>query len=159
MIQPTQSSGPTISTEGTINASSVGMISYPVGPEDWFSMRHADWKRIRGRVEKLADPLPYMGQIGWACVGISTSAFLALIPWVPAYDQLSTAAHDHFSWVTPFLAIAGAFALVFAAFSLLVNMRMRQREKVILSSILSDMDSCYELHVQEKGAARLSSLL
>lgn len=144
MTEPTQSSG-SISTEA-----SVGLISYPVGPEDWFSMRHADWKRIRGRVEKLADPLPYMGQIGWACVGISASAFLALIPWVPAYDQLSTAAHNHFSWVTPLLAITGIFALAFAGFSLLVSMRMRQREKVTLASILSDMDACYERHNLEK---------
>jgi len=113
-------------------------------------MRHTDWKRIRGRVEKLADPLPYMGQIGWACFGIAASAFLALIPWVPAYGQLPTGAHDHYAWVTPLLAITGVFALASAAFSLLVSMRMRRREKVTLALILSDMDSCYELHDPEK---------
>ena len=120
-----------------------GLLRYSSEPEEWFPMRRADWKRIRTRAGALADPLPYLGQIGWTCVGIGASALLALAPWVPAYSQLPAKAHPSYAWVTPLLACIGVFSAIVAVFCMVVNRTMRQREAVTLSSVLSDMDECY----------------
>jgi hypothetical protein len=121
----------------------IGTISYPVSPEDWFPLRHADWARIRGRVETLAEPVPYVGQLGWACVGSGGSAFVALITWTAADSQLLTRAHDHYAWVTPSLAIFGIASFVVAAFCLFISRRIRRQQRATIVQLLEDMDSCY----------------
>jgi hypothetical protein len=121
----------------------IGTISYPVSPEDWFPLRHADWARLHSRVESLAEPVPYIGQLGWACVGFGGSALFALIPWTAADSQLLAAAHDHYAWVTPSLAIFGIASFVVSAFCLCINRRIRRQQRATLAQVLEDMDSCY----------------
>ncbi len=121
----------------------IGTIRYSVDPKDWFTMRHADWRRIRANTGTLANPLPYIGQIGWAAISLSASAFLALIPWTPAYSQLPSQAHYHYAWVTPSLFAAGISAFVIAGLSFLVSRMVRRRERFSLDLVLDDMDTCY----------------
>ncbi len=128
----------------------IGTIKYPVRPEDWFALRHSDWRRIRERVEKLTDPLPYIGQVGWASVGIGGGAILALLPWTAAYSQLPVSAHNHYAWITPALVIMGVAAVVIAVLCLLANRQMRNRDKATVASVLSDMDDVYQQHKHQE---------
>ena len=121
-------------------------------------MRHSGWARIRARVKAMTDPLPYLGQVGWACVGIAVSAFLALIPWTAAYSQLPPRAQVHYAWISPLLAVTGIFTVVVAIFCLVVNRRMRQREAVTVTSVLTEMDAIYEPHAPaQRGASTVMS--
>ncbi len=137
----------------------IGTIKYPVRPEDWFALRHSDWKRIRRRVENLTDPLPYIGQVGWASVGIGSGALLALLPWTAAYSQLPTPSHNHYAWITPTLMILGVAAFVVAALCLFANRQMRNRDKTTVSSVLSDMDDVYQQHKQQDEARLVNEQL
>jgi hypothetical protein len=127
----------------------IGTIKYPVDPADWFAIRRSDWKRIRGRVEGLTNPLPYLGQVGWACVGIGSTALLGLLPWAAAYSQLSASAHGHYAWITPFLASLGVAALVVAVLCFIANREIRAHDQVTVTSALSDMDVVYQQQDQE----------
>jgi hypothetical protein len=112
-------------------------------------MRHSDWRRIRARVKALTDPLPYVGQIGWVCVGVSASAFLGWMPWAAAYSQLPFKAQVHYAWVSPLLILTGIAGLLIAIFCLIVNYRMRKMEATTVRSVLSEMDMIYEPHDSE----------
>jgi hypothetical protein len=122
----------------------IGTIRYPVRSEDWFALRHADWQRIRGRVAELTNPLPYIGQVGWASVGIGGGAFLALLPWTAAYSQLLGHAQNHYAWITPALTIIGVAAFVVAGMCLFANRKIRERDRATVASVLSDMDNVYQ---------------
>lgn len=124
----------------------IGVIKYPVRPEDWFAFRHADWNRLYRRVKSLANPLPYIGQVGWACVGIGAGALVALLPWIPADAQLPTAAHNHYAWMTPALFILGVASFVVAAACLYANKIMHDRDATTVKEVLEDMDACYAQH-------------
>lgn len=126
-----------------------GVMRWPSKPEEHFPMRHSDWKRIRARVKALTNPLPYVGQVGWACVGISASGFLGWMPWAAAYSELPPKAQVHYAWVSPLLILAGIAGLVIAIFCLFVNYRMRKREAVTVESVLREMDLIYEPHNPE----------
>jgi len=135
----------------------IGTISYPVSPDDWFPLRHADWARLHRRVENLAEPVPYLGQLGWACVGFGGSALLALIPWIAADSQLLARAHDQYAWVTPALAIFGIASFVVAAFCLFINRRIRRPLRATVAQVLEDMDSCYRESTHSAGEVQTSS--
>jgi hypothetical protein len=139
----------------TVDAPSAGTLRW--AKEDYFPMRHIDWKRIRSRAEKLADPVPYLGQAGWASFGISGSAFLALAPWLPAHSALPASARLTYAWVTPALIITGVLTLAFAIFCMIVNHQVRKREQVTLASVLDDMDRVYEPHDPENLIASTRS--
>lgn len=134
--------------EGTgsfrIDAPSSGTLHWP--KEDFFPMRHAEWKRIRARVATMTNPLPYLGQIGWACIGIGASSLLAYLPWAPAYAELPSHAKLHYAGVSPALLTIGIAAFVLAIFCLVVSRMVRAHERSSAENVLEEMDSIYEPH-------------
>ncbi len=134
-----------------IDAPSSGTLHWP--KEDYFPMRHAEWKRIRERVKTLSNPLPYLGQIGWACMGIGASALLAYLPWAPAYSALPARAQLHYAAVSPALIIIGIAAIVIAIFCMVVSRVVRAHERASAASVLTEMDSIYEPHDPDRRSA------
>src|SRR5262245_37940700 len=112
-----------------------GVIRYPQ-PEEYFPMSCTEWKRLRSRVDALEHPMPYLGQVGWASVGLATSAVLTLIPWSAAYTELPSKAYLHYAWVSPLLTIISIGAIIIAAFCFSVNFLIRKRDLTTIKSVL-----------------------
>jgi hypothetical protein len=137
----------------------IGTIRYPISPEDWFAVRHTDWQRIRNDVRRLTNPVPYLGQIGWACIGIGGGAFIALIPWFPVDSELPGAAHGHYAWITPALIVTGIASIIIACLSLIVTRIIAYHEKASVAAVLEDMDQCYDqMSRDNKGRLLTNSL-
>jgi hypothetical protein len=100
-----------------------GTIAIPLRPEDFFAFRQADWNWIRGRVTKLKNPLPYIGQVGWTSIGFGAGALLAVGPWLASYGQLPRAGHQRFAWVAPAMIITGIVTAIIAAICLAASKR------------------------------------
>jgi hypothetical protein len=137
---------------------SIGTIPYPVDPEAWFPLRHTDWARIRSRVQSLENPTPYIGQLGWACVGIGSGALLALIPWTAADSQLPAHAQDHYAWITPLLAVVGIASFAIASICLYLNIQIRQQRRTSVAQLLDEMDACKKEsdHAARRSEANLT---
>jgi hypothetical protein len=73
-----------------------------------------DWNRLRARIGELAVFERSAAGLGWATFGAGISAFLVLIPWLPASSQLDSSAHMSFAWVAPALIILGLAAFTVA---------------------------------------------
>jgi hypothetical protein len=111
--------------------------------EVYFFIREADWTRMTSRIQDLANPLPYLGQLGWASVGIASGSLLALIPWLGAYSQLPQLAQLHYAWISPLLlSISGAFTLI-AASSFIAHLLVRRRNVVTVKALVAEMN---EIH-------------
>lgn len=97
-----------------------------------FPMRLMDWRRIHRKLTHIPKPSSLFSNLCFASIGISSSAFLSLIP-------LSQAAQTAEPWVKPtFWVVALATAILAAAFHFI----SRQRDRDIQTSrdeILRDM--------------------
>ncbi len=117
-----------------------------VGPaEEMFPVRQRDWKRIRNRVGKLANPIPGALTVAWACVGVAITAILAWLPWVASYSQLSQDARLQFAWVSPSMVALAFAALLLGIAMFWVNRKIRDLTQTNAAQIVEDMDDIFDL--------------
>ena len=108
--------------------------------EVYLCIPEAVLRHLKRRVEDLANPLPYLGQLGWASVSIASGSLLALIPWLGAYSQLPQLAQLHYAWISPLLwSISGAFTLI-AASSFIAHLRVRRHNVVTVDSVVEEFN-------------------
>jgi hypothetical protein len=111
-----------------------------------------DWANLRKQAMEVREPIHWIKNLGWALVTVSASAGLALVPWLPAYQQLPSSAQLRFDYVTPLLAcVCGGCALA-AVFSYFANKAVASsasRPKVILLE-------CIDLIQQRAGVTPAS---
>lgn len=119
-------------------------LTVPAARETQFPIRHADWLRIRRMITRLSDPLPNIANIGWACVGISSSAIIGYFPWIAADSELPGKAEQHYSYISPMLLSVSVSAMIVALFILIVRRKVAKVKAAIVEDILEDMDSLYE---------------
>jgi hypothetical protein len=139
------------SASNFIAATLPGVIRYPDQPEEYIPIREADWKRLRTLVQNLVHPLPYLGQIGWASVGVASSTVLTLIPWLAAYSQLPSRGQLHYAWVSPLLVIVSVAFTIIAGFCLIVNYVVRQRNAATAKTVLAEMDYIHIAETPQKS--------
>jgi hypothetical protein len=111
--------------------------------EPMFPVSPRDWRRIRGGVERLHNPIPWAKDMMWAALGIAVSCVLGRLAWGPVYDQLPTSAQLQNTWQGPTLLVAsiGAFTVVGICF--FMNRSVEGELKKDAASILADMDSIH----------------
>lgn len=109
-------------------------------------MRHRDWNRIRSRVNSLSDPIPFAASVGWASVGIATTAAFAFITWIAAYSQLSPAAQLRFNWVGPAMAITLIASIGVAWYSFWIASKVGGIIRRDAKQVVEDMDDIYGPH-------------
>jgi hypothetical protein len=112
--------------------------------ETQFPVRHADWLRLRRMIARLADPLPNIANIAWACVGISSGAFFAYFPWAAADSQLPIKAQQHYSYISPMLIVIAVAGVLIAMFILFTRKKMAKLGSMAVEDVLADMDSIYQ---------------
>lgn len=119
-------------------------LTVPTVREIQFPVRHADWLRLRRMIARLSDPLPDISNVGWACVGISSSAVLAYFPWAAADSQLPIKAQQHYSYISPLLLTVAVASALIALFILFTRKKLTKLKSVAVEDILADMDSIYK---------------
>lgn len=122
------------------------VLTVPIKPEEHFPMSYSDWDRLRLRVESITNPRRWATQLGWACIGIATSAALALFPWAAARSQLTPTAQVHYAWITLLLVVIAAACLVLAIACYAFSRTMKDEASSSVKSICDDMDRIYEPH-------------
>jgi hypothetical protein len=119
-------------------------LTVPAVRETQFPIRHTDWLRLRRMIARLSDPLPNLANVGWACVGIASSAITAYFPWAAADSQLPIKAQQHYSFISPLLAAVAASSILIALFVFFTKKRLAKVRSASLEDILADMDHIYE---------------
>lgn len=104
-------------------------------------------------VAELANPIPWANSLGWTCVGIAPSAFLAWLAWIAGYALLPSSAQLRFAWVGPTMFVSGVAAVVVALLALVMNVSVRRAEKRSVKHVLEYMDDIHKLH-ETAGAVR-----
>jgi hypothetical protein len=125
----------------------------PVPDEDCFLMPRRHWSRIRSRVGGLADPVSFVGNLGWTSVGIGAGGFVGLIPWLPAYGQLPDTGRLDFAWVSPALWFIGIGGAGVALVCHLLSRRVREVQKYNATMIVEDMDAIAEPYGSSAGVS------
>jgi hypothetical protein len=121
-------------------------LKIPASPEVHFPMRYSEWERHRGRVKEMQNGMPYLQPVAWAMVGISSSAWLGLAPWMGAFGGLSQNARMEYAFVTPMMFIVGILGALVAAGFLYVDHGLSRRQSRSVQSVLDEMDSMYAPH-------------
>lgn len=116
-------------------------------PERVFAVSHRRFVRLRNHIARLSDdPIKYAEGIGFACIGIAPSAFLAYFPWVAAYGQLNAGDQLKFAWVGPLmLAVVGA-SIVVAVLSFVMRSEVKGLRASNAVHIVEEMDEMMEPH-------------
>ena len=118
-------------------------LTVPAEPEQQFPVRHTDWNQLRRKIDGIRNPLPNLGSVAWACVGIAAAALCAYFPWAAVYAGLPTEAHFQYSYVSPLLAILAIASVIVSVICFVINHAMKKMESISISNVLSDMDSIY----------------
>lgn len=126
-------------------------------PQKQFPVQHSDWLKIRRRVANLKEPVPYLASVGWTCVGITTAASLALLPWFSVDSALPAKVRAHYTYMTPLLIMIAIAGAVIAIFTFVVGHKIRQMRVTMIENVLVDMDAIYEpyRHAQSGPAASI----
>jgi hypothetical protein len=132
-------------------------LMVPAARETQFPIRHTDWLRLRRMIERLSDPSPNLANVGWACVGIASSAITAYFPWAAADSQLPIKAQQHYSYVSPLLASVAVSSILIALFIFFTKKRLAKVRSTSLEDILVDMDSICEPQRQQPESSGLSN--
>ena len=119
--------------------------------ERTFQVRHSDWLRLRQKVANLKDPVPYLASVGWTCIGITVSAILGLLAWLPINSVLPVKAHTHYTFITPLLIITAIASVLITAFTFTVWHQVKQIRVTTVENVLTDMDTIYEPYSHAKS--------
>jgi hypothetical protein len=88
------------------------MIVQPV--DTTFRLSVTDWQLLRDEAELIGEPVQWVRNLGWAAVTLVPASVIALLTWVPAYDQLPASSQLTFAPVAPALAALAILGLVLA---------------------------------------------
>jgi hypothetical protein len=116
-------------------------VQYPT-----FPVVIREWFRIRKWVGMLADPVPFLQNAGWACVGGVLSGVLALIVWIPTYQQLAQPLQDRFAWETPAIFIFTGASILGAGYSFWVSRKVGDVLHRDARMVGEDMDEITKHH-------------
>lgn len=105
-----------------------------------FPMVIREWFRLRKWVGMLADPAPFLENVGWACVGGLISGILALIVWIPTELQLAQPVQDKFAWETPVILVFMAASLLGCVYSFWVKREVSDVVRRDARMVADDMD-------------------
>ena len=118
-------------------------LTLPRRGEPSFPMRHAEWRRLRARVESLQHPIPGLRAAAWSVTGMAVSGLLAWVSWLVTEAQLSTADQEQFVILTPALLVFTA-GTAFVAIALFVaNRGITSHRRRSARDVLSEMDDIY----------------
>src|ERR1700759_1341877 len=111
---------------------------------DSFPIQMRDWRQLHQKVIALREPPTYLAAVTWIWVGITLSAALALILWLPVHSNLPSKAQIHYSYVTPLLIISAIAGLVIIVFSWAAGGEVQKLRKTNFEEITQSMNSIYE---------------
>jgi hypothetical protein len=120
-------------------------------PWPTFPTVQREWYRLRKRVARLANPIPWARDLGWCSVSLAGAAVLGLVGWIPVKAALSREAQFAFAWITGFL-IWGVLATALIAF--LAFTMYAKTEKVLRSDVEHLLEEMDEMHPAPSSEAR-----
>ena len=103
------------------------------------AIRYSDWKRLKRRLSRVADPVPRLSVVYSVLFGIATSSGLSIIPIATSYGL---------SWVTSLYICVCVFSLLCGCVFVWIDRKVRSGRESDLEDIEADMkeiESMFEL--------------
>src|SRR6202165_3298582 len=130
-VPPT--AGPNVESAATLTipATTVEMPIFPTVRKDWW--------RLRKRVRRLANPIPWARDVGISSLSLFVAFVIAFFTWLPVYGQLPTQAHYDYASLTPALGGGALFFLVLGIVCLVMHNAVERERRSEIKDVVEFM--------------------
>ena len=115
-------------------------------PSVQFPVAETDWRRLRRGVDGLKNQIRFAGNVGWAAVGIASSAALFLLGWIATYLGLPKDSQVQSYWVGPVTVVVVFASAAFATLAFVMDYKVSHGLRREADQLLQDMD---EIHAPQ----------
>lgn len=125
--------------------------------QEYFPMNKREWKRVRGKVEALAQKRNDFAAVGWSAIGVVVTAAFALLSWMPAYAAMEKDSMLEFAWVKPTLLMSVFAGIVVAFIAFTASRKFGQSERATAAEIVAEMNEVFDPDRDQKQQLKLSA--